>query len=78
VSSHRAVVRNGRLILDEPTNLPEGQVVELEEADPFSDELELNADDRKRLDGMIERGMSAARDGRTVSAKDFIDELDRK
>jgi hypothetical protein len=64
MSSHRAVVR-------------EGQVVELEEADPYSDELQLDADDRKRLDGMIEQGMSAARDGRTVSAKDLIDELDQ-
>ena len=31
--THRARVRNGRLILDDPTDLPEGEVVELVRVD---------------------------------------------
>jgi hypothetical protein len=40
----RARVRNGRLVLDEPTNLPEGAEVELVPADDLDDEerAELN------------------------------------
>jgi len=34
----RARVRNGRLVLDEPTNLPEGEEVELVPADVDHDE----------------------------------------
>lgn len=76
--THRAVVRNGRLVLDEPTSLPEGQVIELEEADPFSDELVLSDDERRHVDALIEKGHAEARAGRTVSAEDFIDELDQQ
>jgi hypothetical protein len=76
VSAHKAVVRNGRLILDEPTDLPEGQVVELLDADPYSDELDLDGEQRARLDDAIDRGRADAKAGRTTSAKDFIDELD--
>lgn len=35
----RACVRNGRLVLDEPTDLPEGSVVPLQVADDW-DELD--------------------------------------
>jgi hypothetical protein len=40
----RARVRNGRLVLDEPTNLPEGAEVELVPVDDLDDEerAELN------------------------------------
>jgi hypothetical protein len=72
------MVRNGRLVLDEPTSLPEGKIVELEEADPYSDELELNAEQRTRVDDAIDRGLSDARAGRSSPASEFIDELDRK
>ena len=32
----RAIVCNGRLIVNEPTELPEGMVIELEQVDPYA------------------------------------------
>ena len=55
----RAHVRNGRLVLDEPTDLPEGQVVEL----VLIDEVlahggdDLDDEERERLHQSIERGV---------------------
>jgi predicted DNA-binding antitoxin AbrB/MazE fold protein len=48
----KAIVRNGRLVLDEPTDLPEGSEVEValvtEETDPeLLAELDASADDEK-------------------------------
>ncbi len=53
----QAIVKNGRLVLDAPTDLPEGEVVELVPADALLDdqlddeelarELEAAADDIK-------------------------------
>ena len=43
--SLKAKVHNGRLVLDEPTNLPEGAIVELEPVDAD----DLDDEDRKRL-----------------------------
>jgi hypothetical protein len=42
----KAKVQNGRLILDEPVNLPDGTEVELV---PFAPGDELDDEDRKRL-----------------------------
>jgi hypothetical protein len=79
VSIHRAVVRNGRLVLDEPTNLPEGEVVELHDADPYAgtDDLSgLTAEERARMEAAIDRGLADARAGRTVSAEELFREID--
>jgi hypothetical protein len=62
----RAIVRNGRLILDEPTDLPEGSEVEValvtEEADPeLLADLDASADDEKA--------------GRLVDMKDVLASL---
>jgi hypothetical protein len=62
----KAIVRNGRLILDEPTDLPEGSEVEValvtEEADPeLLADLDASADDEKA--------------GRLVDMKDVLASL---
>jgi len=62
----RAVVRNGRLILDEPTDLPEGAEVEvavvLDDDDPeLLAELDASAEDERA--------------GRLVDANDVIARL---
>lgn len=73
----KAHVRNGRLVLDEPTDLPEGEVVELV---PLDDVLEsggdyLDDDDRKRLHESIRRGLDDVKAGRTVEASQVISRL---
>lgn len=71
----RARVRNGRLVLDEPTSLPEGTELELSAADPGDD---LDDAQRDALHAAIDRGVADVKAGRTISAQQMIDELDRK
>ncbi len=73
----KARVQHGRLILDEPTDLPEGEVVELV---PVDDILAqggdyLDDEERERLHRSIERGLEDVKAGRTVSAETVIAEL---
>ena len=67
----RAEVKNGRLVLDEPTDFPEGTVVGLV-ADPFET---LSEQDRARLNESIDRGLAQARTGAFQAANEFLDEL---
>jgi len=80
MASLRAHVHNGRLVLDEPTDLPEGEVVELV---PVDDVLVAGGDyldptDRERLHQAIARGVADARAGRRVDAGAVLDELRRR
>ena len=73
----KAHVKNGRLLLDEPTELPEGEVIELV---PLDEVLANGGDylddaERERLHQSIERGLEDAKAGRTVDARQVIDEL---
>lgn len=73
----RAKVHNGRLVLDEPTDLPEGEVVELV---PVDDVLANGGDyldeaERKRLHESIDRGLEDVKAGRTVKASKVIEKL---
>jgi hypothetical protein len=73
----KAHVRGGRLVLDEPTDLPEGEVIELV---PLDEVLEsggdyLDEEERARLDAALERGMAEARAGQVVDADTVIRKL---
>jgi hypothetical protein len=73
----RAHVRNGRLVLDEPTDLPEGEEIDLV---PLDDVLArggdyLDDEDRERLHRSIERGVEDTKAGRTVEASAVVAEL---
>jgi len=67
----KAHVRGGRLVLDEPTELPEGTEVELTvvEDDDFDPE------ERARLEAALDQGIAAARRGDHSDADEFIQEL---
>ncbi len=76
----KAHVRGGRLVLDEPTDLPEGEVIELV---PLDEVLEsggdyLDEEERQRLHESIERGLEDMRAGRTVDAEQVIAKLRAK
>ena len=62
-----ARVRNGRLVLDEPTDLPEGEEVELVPADLESD-AELSAEERHQLDESIAVSFEQAKSGQLIDA----------
>ena len=64
----KARVRNGRLVLDEPTDLPEGDVVELVPLD--SDDLD--DDERARLDEAIHESIDQIKSGKTIDAAEAL------
>jgi hypothetical protein len=73
----KAHFRGGRLVLDEPTDLPEGTEVELV---PVDDELlassgcDLDDEERRRLRESLEH-LEDVRAGRTVDAEQVIAKL---
>lgn len=68
-----AVVKNGRLVLDEPTDLPEGSEVSLVVV-----EDEFEAEEKARLLQAIEEGIEDYEKGDTVDAMEFANELLRR
>ncbi len=69
----KAVVKNGRLVLDEPTKLPEGTEVELLSVDDAID-----PDERARLLQSIEDGFADVERGDHVDAFEFVAQLRAK
>jgi hypothetical protein len=67
----RARVRNGRLVLDEPTDLPEGEEVELVPADADH----MDDEERAALRAELRASIAEAREGRLIDAADVIAEL---
>lgn len=65
----KARVRGGRLILDEPTELPENSEVELVLADEGDD---LDGDDRARLHESLQRSAEQFRAGRGIDANQAL------
>lgn len=78
---YTAVVRNGRLTLDVPTDLPEGREVVLLVAD-FSDDRddeEFHRADREMTPALLaclRRGIAGVKAGRVVNAEEVIAELE--
>jgi hypothetical protein len=73
----KAHVQNGRLVLDEPTDLPDGEVVYLRPTDAAVevDDVEFDAHEQARLDQALDEGIAAARAGDHVDAEGFVNEL---
>ena len=65
----RARVRNGRLVLDEPTTLSEGSEVELVPIDEMDDE------ERAELDRSLRASIAEANAGDVVDADEFFAQL---
>jgi hypothetical protein len=72
MSPLRARVEKGRLILDEPTTLPDGTVIDLvadDEGDDLTDE------ERRALHAELSASWASAEAGRARSASEILDEL---
>jgi len=63
----KARVKNGRLVMDEPTDLPEGSVVPLEIAHGWD---ELDDEDRAALHAALDQAEAEADAGEVVQEKD--------
>jgi hypothetical protein len=70
--SVRATVRNGRLILDEPTDLPEGTVLDLVVDDEGDD---LDQKERAALNLAISRSLEQAQNGHSAPAHEILEKL---
>lgn len=68
----KARVRGGRLVLDEPIDLPEGSEIDLVPAD---DGDSLDDADRARLHAALERSMAQVRAGQGVPADEALKRL---
>jgi len=75
MSGLQARVEKGRLVLDEPTTLPEGTVVDLVVDDEGDD---LTADERSALHDAISASWKSAEAGRLRPASDILDQLRRR
>jgi hypothetical protein len=68
----KATVRNGRIVVDAPTSLPDGYEVELHVANDDG----MSNEERERLHESIRRGIADGRAGREMDFDAFVDELD--
>jgi hypothetical protein len=73
----RAHVHNGRILLDEPTDLPEGEVVELVPVDEVlsSGGDYLDDEDRAALHQELEASVSEMKSSQLIDADDVLSEL---
>jgi hypothetical protein len=72
MSHLRAHVENGRLVLDEPTALPDGTVLHLVMDDEGDD---LNDAEREALDRVLLASFESAKTGELRPASDLLDDL---
>lgn len=70
--SVRATVRNGRLTIDQPVDLPEGTVLDLV-IDDESDQLD--QPERDALNAAVSRSLAESAEARTAPAEDIIQKL---
>jgi hypothetical protein len=75
MSPIRARVENGRLVLDEPTTLPDGTVIELVADDEGDD---LTATEREALHQFLSGSWKSAEEGHLAPASDVLDRLRRR
>ncbi len=66
----KAHVHNGRLVLDEPTDLPEGTEVRLTIAND-----EMDDEERAALHASLERSMAQAKAGKLIDADVVLGKL---
>ena len=71
----RATVRNGRLVVDEPTDLPEGTVLELVIDDEGDD---LSSEDPAALHRAIGQGLRELENGEGIPAAKVLDGLRKR
>lgn len=72
MSHLRAHVENGRLVLNEPTSLPDGTVLDLV-MDDGGDEM--NEEEREALDRVLLTSFESAKAGELRPASDLLEDL---
>ena len=75
VTALKAHVLNGRIVVDETVDLPDGAEVRVYLYDVSTESM--SADERAALDRSIERGVAQADAGELIDADDVVAELRR-
>jgi hypothetical protein len=70
----KAHVRNGRLVLDEPTDLPEGEVLYLQPVDATLDD-EFEDEERAELRQALDESIEQMKAGQTMDVAEALAEL---
>jgi hypothetical protein len=70
----KARVHNGRLVLDEPTDLPEGEVVELVPLAVALDD-EFDDEERAQLRQALDESIEQMKAGKTIDVAEALAEL---
>jgi hypothetical protein len=73
VTALRAHVVNGRIVVDEPVDLPDGAEVRVYLYDAAADGM--SKEDRAALEGALEESIAEADAGKLIDADDVLDEL---
>lgn len=68
----KAIVKNGRLVMDEPTELPEGTEVALAAVDETDD---MDDAERARLHESLRRSIAQAKAGQLIDGDEVIGKL---
>jgi hypothetical protein len=71
----KAHVQNGRIVVDEPTDLPEGTalgIVVIEEEDSLDD---MPLEERTRLNAVLDLGLADIRAGRVTEGDEIVRRL---
>ena len=72
----RAVVRNGRVHLDEPTDLPEGSEIDLVPSADSGDDLD--DEEREALNARLQHSVTQARRGEVRPAEEILATLNAR
>jgi hypothetical protein len=75
MSALRAHVQNGHVVLDEPTELPEGTAVEIDGLRVLDENDGFSTLERQKILRGIDEGLAAIARGEYVDAEAFVDEL---
>jgi len=70
----RAHVQNGRIVIDEPVDLPEGTALDVD-LHPVDADDGIPPEARKQVLRAIDEGLAAARRGEHTDAEEFVNEL---
>ncbi len=70
----RGHVQNGRVVVDEPVDLPDGTALEVD-LRPADGDDGIPPEERKQVLQAIDEGLAAAHRGEHVDAEEFVNEL---
>jgi hypothetical protein len=75
----KAVVKQGRVVVEERVDYPEGTELELEVVSPANGvDEDLDEDEQAALDESLARGLENVRQGKTRPFEDFIADLRKR